>query len=80
VAAASVEILPNSQYARTRSRVGQLPVDTQLELPAQQVTRARHVARVVGFALPDVEHHEAPVACCDPPDEHTGIPYGAGGS
>src|SRR5947199_5407805 len=46
----------------SRGRVGQLLVDAQLELPAREVASARHVARVVGVTLPDVENHEAPVA------------------
>ena len=51
VAAASVEILPNSQQVRMRARrVGQLLVDAQLELAARQQARAGHVAGLVGVA------------------------------
>ena len=63
VAAASVEIWPNSQQARMRrGRIGQLLVDAQLELAARQQARARDVAGLVGVALAHVEHDQVVVA------------------
>src|SRR5439155_2849801 len=44
-----------------RGGIGQLAVDTELELTAWQMTRARHVPRVVRVPLADVQDHEAPI-------------------
>lgn len=48
VAAASVEILPNSHTKYSRSRIRQFGIHAQLELAARQVARARNMSALKG--------------------------------